>query len=116
MTICISTPGQGQGNLQRFPLVKELKNILIVPFEFVYYLHAIHSVKLTKIVGVESSRCNLVPRTPNQKLLPTPLSWSNKADYHGTTKVENSAYFTYFELKGQTFYLVLLVFTSKGHN
>ena len=46
---------------QRFPLVKELKNILIGPFEFVYYLHVIHSVKLTKIVGVESGRCNLVP-------------------------------------------------------
>ena len=29
---------------QRFPLVKELKNILIGPFEFVYYLHAIHSL------------------------------------------------------------------------
>ena len=27
---------------QRFPLVKKLKNILIGPFEFVYYLHAIH--------------------------------------------------------------------------
>ena len=50
----------------RFPLVKELKNILIVPFEFVYYLHAIHSVKLTKIVSVESSHCNLVPRPPTK--------------------------------------------------
>ena len=57
-----------------FPLVKELKNILIGPFEFVYYLHAIHSVKLTKIVGVESSRCNLVlAPPPNQKLISTPL-------------------------------------------
>ena len=55
---------------QRFPLVKELKNILIEPFEFIFFLHAIHSVKLPKIVGVESSRCNLVPRPPNQKLLP----------------------------------------------
>ena len=59
MTIYISIPGQGGGNLglmsvtlssQRFPFVKELKNILIGPFEFLYYLHAIHSVKLTKIV------------------------------------------------------------------
>ena len=50
--------GQGQGNLglmsvtllsPRFPLVKELKNILIGPFEFAYCPHAIHSVKLTKI-------------------------------------------------------------------
>ena len=38
--------------VQKSPLVKELKNILIGPFEFVFYLHAIHSVKLTKIVGV----------------------------------------------------------------
>ena len=60
MTICISIPGQAQGNLglmsvtlssQRFHLVKEIKNILSGPFEFVFYLHAIHSVKLTKIVG-----------------------------------------------------------------
>ena len=73
MTICISIPGQGRGNVglmsvtlssQRFPLVKELKSILIGSFEFVYYLHAIHSVKLTEIVGVESSQCNLV-RPPN---------------------------------------------------
>ena len=35
---------------QRCPLVKELKNILTEPFEFVYYLYAIYSVKLTKIV------------------------------------------------------------------
>ena len=49
---------------QRFPLVKELKNILIGPFEFVCYLHAIHSVKLTKIVGVALSRCNLVFAPP----------------------------------------------------
>ena len=69
MTICISISRQGQLNLgvmsvtlssQRFPLVKELKNILIGPFELVYYQHAIHSVKLTKIFGVESNRCNLV--------------------------------------------------------
>ena len=40
--------------------MQRIKNILIGPFEFVYYLHAIHSVKLTKIVGVESNRCNLV--------------------------------------------------------
>ena len=62
MTICNSIPRQGRLNLglmsvtltsQRFPLVKERKNILIGPFEFVYYQHAIHSVKLTKIVGVE---------------------------------------------------------------
>ena len=58
---------------QRFPLVKELTNILIGPFEFVYYLHAIHSVRLTKIVGVEWSWRNLVPHPPNQNLLPTPL-------------------------------------------
>ena len=57
-----------------FPLVKELKYILIGPFEFVYYLHAIHSVKLPKIVGVKS--CNLV-LAPNQKLLPTPLMFKN---------------------------------------
>ena len=77
MTICISIPGQGPGNLglmsvillsQRFPLVKELKNILIGPFEFVFYQHAIHSVKLTKIFGVESSRYNLVPRPPQPKI------------------------------------------------
>ena len=84
MTLCISIPGQGWGNLglmsvtlssQKYPLVKELKKTnLIGPFEFVFYLHAIHSVKLTKIVGVESSRCNLVSCPPNQKLLPTPLS------------------------------------------
>ena len=81
MTICISVPRQGRLNLglmsvtlssQRFPLVKALKSILIGPFEFVYYQHAIHSVKLTKIVGVELSRCDLV-LSPNQKLLPTPL-------------------------------------------
>ena len=35
---------------QRFPLAKELKNILIGPFEFVYYLLTLHSVKLTKTV------------------------------------------------------------------
>ena len=73
--MCISIPGQGLGNVglmsvtlstQRFPLVKELKNILIGPFEFVYYLHTIHSVKLTKTVGVESSRCNLVPLPPTK--------------------------------------------------
>ena len=40
--------------------MQRIKNILTGPFEFVYYLHAIHSVKLTKIVGVESSRCILV--------------------------------------------------------
>ena len=51
---------------QRFPLVKELKNILIRLFEFVYYQHAIHSVKLTKIVGVKSSRCNLVLAPPTK--------------------------------------------------
>ena len=54
VSICISIPGKGRGNLglmsvtllsQRFPLVKELKNILIGPFEFAYCLHAIHSVK-----------------------------------------------------------------------
>ena len=80
VTICISIPGQGRLNLgllsvtlsQRFSLVKELKNILIGPFEFVCYLHTIHSVKLTKIVGVGSSQCNLV-LAPNQKLLATPL-------------------------------------------
>ena len=80
MTICISIPGQGPGNLglmsvilssQRFLLVKELKNILIGPFEFVFYQHAIHSVKLTKIFGVESVQSSSSP--PNQKLLPTPL-------------------------------------------
>ena len=39
-------------------------------FEFVYYQHAIHSVKLTKIVGVESRRCNLVlsPPPPQPKI------------------------------------------------
>ena len=37
---------------------------LIGPFE--YYLYAIHSVKLTKIVGVASRRCNLIPRPPPQ--------------------------------------------------
>ena len=77
MTICISVLRQGRGNLglmsvtllsQRFPLVKELKNILIGPFESVFYLHAIHSVKLTRIVGVESSQCNLVPRPPQPKI------------------------------------------------
>ena len=76
MTICISIPGQGRGNVglisvtlssQRFPLVKELKNILIGLFEFVY-LHAIQSLKLTKIVGVESSQCNLVPRPHQPKI------------------------------------------------
>ena len=69
VTICIFISRQGGLNLalmpvtlssQRFPLVKELKTILIGLFEFVYYQHAIHSVKLTKIVGVESSQCNLV--------------------------------------------------------
>ena len=62
---------------QRFPLEKELKNTLIEPFEFVFYLHAIHSVKLTKIVGVESVQSSSSrpppPPPPNQKLLPTPL-------------------------------------------
>ena len=46
--------------------VKELKHILIGPFEFVFYQHAIHSVKLTKIFGVELSRYNLVPRPPTK--------------------------------------------------
>ena len=57
---------------QRFPFVKELKNILIGPFEFVYYQHAIHSVKLTKIVGVESSWCNLVLAPPPPPPPPPP--------------------------------------------
>ena len=56
---------------QRFPLVKELNNALIGSFESVYYLHAIHFVKLTKIVGVELSRCNLVPGPPAKTLYPT---------------------------------------------
>ena len=43
---------------------KETVNILIGPFE--YYLYAIYSIKLTKIVGVASRRCNLVPRPPPQ--------------------------------------------------
>ena len=59
---------------QRLPLVKELKNILIGLFEFVCYLHGIHSVKLTKIVGVKSSPCNLVPRPPQPEIVPTPLN------------------------------------------
>ena len=50
----------------RFPLVKELKHILTEQFEFAFYLHAVHSVKLTKIVGVESSLCHLVPRPPTK--------------------------------------------------
>ena len=70
---------------QRFPLVKELKNILIGPFEIVYYLHAIHSIKLTKIVGVESVQSSPRPPPPpplNQKLLPTPLvfHWKKQFD------------------------------------
>ena len=75
----IDLEGKGQGDLglmsvilssQRFPLVKELKNILIGPFEIVFYQRAIHSVKLTKIFGVESMSSS---SPPNQKLLPTPL-------------------------------------------
>ena len=54
--------------------ILNILNVLIVPLECVYYLHTIHSVELNEIVGVESSRCNLVPRPPNQKLLPTPLT------------------------------------------
>ena len=79
MTIYISIPGQGRENLglvsvilssQRFPLEKELTNILIVPFEYIFYLPAIHSVKLTQIVVIELSQCNLGPRPPppNQKI------------------------------------------------
>ena len=49
---------------------KKLKNILIGPFEFVYYLHAIHSVKLTKIVGVESVQSSPRPPTKNCFLRP----------------------------------------------
>ena len=84
MTICISIPGQGRLNLglmsvilssQRFPLAKELKNTLIGPFEFVCYLHAIHSVKLTKIAGVESNRCNLVLTPPTKKCFLHPAVW-----------------------------------------
>ena len=68
---------------QRFPLVKELKNILIGPSEFVFYQHAIYSVKLTKIFGVESVQSSSSPPPPppppppNQKLLPTPLQMND---------------------------------------
>ena len=50
---------------------KGILKYLTGPFE--YYLYAIHSVKLTKIVGVMSRQCNLVPCPPKQKLLPMPL-------------------------------------------
>ena len=44
--------------------ILNILNVLIVPFEFVYYLHAIHSVKLTKIVGVESVPFSSSPPQP----------------------------------------------------
>ena len=53
-----------------FNLVKGLKNILIGPFEFAYYLQAIHAVKLTKIVGVESVQSGSSP--PQSKIASYP--------------------------------------------